>query len=46
MTRRLWTDTERAELSRRYPHELTSVIAADMGRTEHQVYYAAGKVEE
>ena len=44
MTRRFWTDAERAELIRRYPDELTSAIAADMGRTEQQVYYAAHKM--
>lgn len=44
ITRRLWTDAERAEVIRRYPNELTSVIAADMGRTEQQVYYAAHKM--
>ena len=44
MTRRPWTEAERAELIRRYPDELTSAIAADMGRTEQQVYYAAHKI--
>ncbi len=44
MTRRFWTDYERAELSRRYPNELTAVIASDIGRTEQQVYYAAHKM--
>lgn len=44
ITRRFWTDAERAELSRRYPDELTSAIAADLGRTERQVYYAAHKM--
>lgn len=44
MTRRPWTNAERAELIRRYPDELTSAIAAGMGRTEQQVYYAAHKM--
>ncbi len=44
MTRRFWTDAERAEVIRRYPDELTSAIAADLGRTERQVYYAAHKM--
>ncbi len=44
MTRRFWTDTERAEVLRRYPHERTADIASDIGRTEQQVYYAAHKM--
>ncbi len=44
ITRRFWTDAERAEVIRRYPNELTAVIAADIGRTEKQVYYAAHKM--
>lgn len=44
ITRRFWTDAERAEVIRRYPHESTAVIASDIGRTEQQVYYAAHKM--
>lgn len=42
MTRRFWTDAERAELTRRYPNELTSVIARDLGRGVRAVYATAG----
>lgn len=31
MSRRPWTDEERAELARRYPHEVTADIARDIG---------------
>lgn len=41
MTRRFWTDAERAELTRRYPNELTSVIARDLGRGVRAVYATA-----
>lgn len=41
MRRRFWTDTERAELTRRYPHEKTAIIAADLGRPASQVYNTA-----
>lgn len=41
MTRRFWTDAERAELTRRYPNESTSVIAHDLGRGVRAVYATA-----
>jgi hypothetical protein len=41
MTRRFWTDAERAELTRRYPNESTSVIARDLGRGVRAVYATA-----
>ena len=41
MTRRFWTAAERDELSRRYPHEKTDMIAADLGRPVSQVYSTA-----
>lgn len=44
MTRRFWTDAERAEITRRYPHEKTESIAADMGRQIDSVYYIAHKM--
>lgn len=44
MRRRFWTDTERAELTRRYPHEKTADIAADLGRPASQVYNTAHKM--
>lgn len=36
MTRRPWTNAERAELIRRYPNELTSATAADIAAFEAQ----------
>lgn len=44
MTRRFWTDAERAEITRRYPHEKTESIATDMGRQIDSVYYIAHKM--
>ena len=44
MIRRFWTDAERVEVMRRYPHESTDAIAADLGRDADSVYYAAGKL--
>lgn len=41
MTRRFWADSERAELTRRYPNESTSVIARDLGRGVSAVYATA-----
>jgi len=38
MTRRFWTDYERAEVRRRYPHERTADIASDLGRSVGAVY--------
>ena len=38
MTRRFWTDAERAELTRRYPNESTSVIARDLGRSIRSIH--------
>lgn len=36
-----WSAQDVAELSRRYPHEQTKVIAADLGRPIHTVYQKA-----
>jgi len=44
MTRRFWTDAERAELTRRYPHERTADIARDFGRPASQVYNTANEM--
>ncbi len=38
MSRRFWTDDERAEVRRRYPHERTADIARDLGRSVGAVY--------
>lgn len=38
MTRRPWTDEERAELARRYPHEVTADIARDISRSVGGIY--------
>lgn len=45
MKRRFWTEPELDELARRYPHEMTEFIAADMDRKIESVYYAAGKLK-
>lgn len=37
-TRRLWTKDEDDLLRRRYPHESTDSIAADMGRSKSSIY--------
>lgn len=42
--RRFWTDTERAELTRRYPSEKTPVIARDLSRPLSSVYDMANKL--
>lgn len=42
MIRRPWTDSECAELARRYPHENTDDIARDIGRSRQAVYVQAG----
>ena len=44
MTRRPWTDDERAELARRYPNEVTADIARDMGRPAGGIYDQANKL--
>ena len=38
MIRRFWTDAERAEVRRRYPHERTADIARDLERSVGAVY--------
>lgn len=44
MTRRPWTDEERAELARRYPHEVTADIARDISRSVGGIYDQANKL--
>lgn len=44
MTRRSWTDAERAELTRRYPSEKTPGIARDLSRPLSSVYDMANKL--
>jgi len=44
MTRRPWTDDERAELARRYPNEVTADIARDLGRPAGGIYDQANKL--
>ena len=44
MTRRPWTDDERAELARRYPNEVTADIARDMGRSIGSIHDQANKL--
>ena len=44
MTRRPWTDDERAELARRYPHEVTADIARDISRSVGGIYDQANKL--
>jgi hypothetical protein len=41
VSRRPWTPEDRAELTRRYPNESTSVIARDLGRGVCAVYATA-----
>jgi len=44
MTRRFWTEAERDEVRRRYPHERTADIARDMGRSVGGIYDQANKL--
>ena len=41
MSRKRWTESERAELRRRYPHERTAEISLAMGRSESSIYNQA-----
>lgn len=41
MSGRPWTPEDCAEMARRYPHEITSAIAASLQRTERAVYLQA-----
>ena len=44
MTRRFWTEAERAELTRRYPHERTADIASDLNRSAGAVFGEASSM--
>lgn len=44
MSRRAWTDAERAEVARRYPNERTEIIARDLGRSTGAIYYYARSI--
>lgn len=44
MTRRFWTEAERAEVRRRYPHERTADIARDLSRSHGAVFGEASSM--
>jgi len=44
MTRRFWTEAERDEVRRRYPHERTADIARDLNRSPGAVFGEASSM--